>query len=456
MFLFTLSYGKDSQLRLEYMETKKFPSKEIFFVSSDYFSGALPCLSGLLSQYGWPLSDKMENTLVFSLSGEPEYEKRIVSDIKLSPIQFIDSQTVLLISISEGALLQWSIVDNKPLKKMKLSYEFLPYMANCFDNCNKIVVTFWDTYKFNEKKTLGGVFDFGKELDVFGKCYTEFVVTDENLDSFEAYSCQGKGLNDQRVFIISMFDSRLLEFDLDGSLNFVYDPIEDFKVVRNMPKTPERVDKVDHLTCNNQLPIMHDKLLFMQRNFFRANRFIDIWDINHRKYIGKIDIGKRCFVGVLDDEIWVIDSLDSVYFYIGLYKLKYPEDTTRNICQYRITEPLSGKKVNLATCLPKYEDTLIIINTTPYDYLAIVQEYISRHSAQDGYVPPIPCIILYTSPEPEILISLKNSGVDRNFYMILNTDLSLKEKFPYAIVLNKRGDIVRELSEKDVVKILSK
>jgi len=398
----------------------------------------------------------MENILVFSLSGEPEYEKRIVSDIELEPIQFIDSQTVLLRSIDEGAFLLWSFVDNKPLKKIKLSYEFLPYMANCFDNCNKIAVFFWNTNKFNEKKTLGGVFDFGKELDRFGKCYTEFVINDESLDSFEAYSCRGKALNDQRVFIITMFDSRLLEFDLDGSLNFVYDPIEDFKVVRNIPNPMERLDKSDHLACNLEMPIMNNKLLFMQRNVWRANRFIDIWDINHRKYIGKIDIGKRCFVGVLDDEIWVIDSLDSVYFYIGLYKLKYPEDTTRNICQYTITDPFNGKKVNLATCLPKYEDTLIIINTTPYYYVAAtLQEYLSKHSARDEDVPPISCIILYTNPDPEILISLKNSSVDWNFYKILNTDLSLKEKFPYAIVLNKRGDIVRELSEKDVVKILS-
>jgi len=106
--------------------------------------------------------------------------------------------------------------------------------------------------------------------------------------------------------------------------------------------------------------------------------------------------------------------------------------------------------------MPKYDNTLIIINTTPYDYLAIVQEYLSRHSARDGDVPPVQCIILYTSPDPEVLISLKNSSVDWNFYMILNTDLSLKEKFPYTIALNKRGDIVRELSEKDVVRILSK
>ncbi len=446
-FVLVSLFAEAQDLRIEKISSFKFPIGEIWLPKEDEEQPdslkRVPIVVCIMSNDRIAAMTKSLGIMVFSPSGK--IISKYVTPTNTIPVKFVNEDELLTFSVSIRKFMFWSISEQKRIKTLQLSYEYLTFYADYVEDEDQIIIYTRSIDAPNKSVYLARTFYSGDDLSKLGQPIATFYPPDNDSESFVVFNALGKATKDRRVLILQHYDSKLYEYDIDGELNFIYEPIEDFNsdFDKYDPETDKRLDMWSEPWDNfSYLNLIQDSIFIATRNQNSPHGFIDIWDISHRKYLGKIDIGKRYLFGVMDNELWIIDSLDSKYFFVGKYKLTYPMDTTKNISQYSITEPFNGKKVNLATCLPKYEDTLIILNSKPHDCYSL-SYYYSEYYLK--YTRPYPCVVIFTSRYPEALISLKNSSVAWDVYSILNTDLSLKKELPYGMVINKRGDIVREL-----------
>jgi len=452
--LFSILSGNDNQLKLKYIKTVKLPEMEIF--ASDR-EETLPIILSKLSKDWIAILNKSFRISVFTHSGKIEYRITGTSAQLTFPMEFVGIDNLLLYTIQSETFILWSLKENRPIRKMKMNSDYL-YGGASYIEASSEIIAFPRISKKNSKRIiLGEAYYFGDDISKLGKPGIKLYPPDGEIDSFRVFNVFGKVLQDGRIYAMQHYDSRLYEYDIDGDLNYIYEPIDgfetEFMTAEISSDFDEGSESWDHFTSVGSLPTMCDSLIIIERNLYTSKRSFDVWNINRRKYLGNINIDKKTFLGAVENTIWILDSLDSDYFYIGQYKLILTSDSIINISSFNVTEPLNEKRLNLAIFLPEYSDTLIIVNTKPDDCLALT--YCSSVLDSGNKIGSSKqLIVMYTSEDPEILISLKNTSVDKDTNMILNIDYNLKKELPYVMFLDKRGDIVKELSRSDISHML--
>jgi len=451
LFLFLYIFpnvSKSTELNLEYTNHLKIPVIEFLIGDGQNVENEhIPYLNACVSEnYIATISNKGKIS-VFDQKGE--LVNKFTTSFVSFPLQFIDSK-LLTLDMSKRRFDLWDIKTGKSIKSLQLSYENLFKMGEYHNPTNEIIAFVRQVAANNVRARIGYSYYFGDDLKKLGSKRITLELPPYIEHDYQVFNVSGCVLLDGRIFALQHYDSRLLEYDISGNLIHIFDPIDDFYTdfSEYVPINPtDRLDEGtagfwDYFTSNGPLHTISNKYIIAQRNAYKPHRFIDIWDIEEGEYIGKIDIGGRYLFETIDDEIWIVDSVSSGNYVIGKYHLVVNKQEFNNLKNYNVVDPFTGETKNLASCLPKLEDTIVVLNSKPNDCSSLMYYFLDTFTKGE-HQRKYKCVIIYTDANPSILISMKNSSVDWKIESVLNTDIDLHQKLPYAMIVDSNANIVK-------------